>query len=801
MKRLYTLLILMVGLQIVNAQSAKVYGVVTDEKEMPMFGVTVTIKGTTTGTQTDTSGKYELPFEDGTRTIEFNYLGYTPHSILVTILDKKDKKIDVQMTDSTKELEIVVVTGTKYEKKLGEQLTSMEVVKATAIQQNNSKMDEAMNKVPGVNMMGRSISIRGGSGFSDATSNRVLALVDDVPIISPENGGILWDMVPIEELEQVEVIKGSSSSVYGSSALDGVLNMITVTPTPKMENKVILNYGLYDQPNNKEWAWWWHKHVQKKNGKLIDKVVHPMFGGGTFLHRKQYGDFGVVLSASYNQNQNYLQNADYKMARFGAKLRYTPHKHPHLTLGLNSNFFHKTYKDFFAASDTAKGAYIAQPVPGAPVPPTVRQRAFTVTPYFNYYDDKDNRHSVKFQVFNVLYNSTTGDSTETTQYYYTYTFLHNFKKADVILTAGTEGYYSLVRGKTFSNVVANINAIPYFSTRDAMNYAAYAQFEKKFFHKLTIAGGIRLEYNQLSGITIQNRLPLINLLSKAFGGKKDIYSPVTPLGRIGINYQATEGTFLRGSFGQGFRTPSMAEKYIYTTRSGATVFPNDSLKPENGWMAEIGIKQGVKISKWMAYFDLSGFVMRYHDLIEFESIDPSKLPDSIQNALQGIPFQAQNIDNARIMGVEFSALANGKIFGVPLSFLIGYTYVDPRNLDYNAAHPVPGTTPLLKYRSQHNAKADVQSNYKGLTVGLTAFYSSNVKYIDNGAAGALQVVHDFRATHNKGEFVLDIRAGYTYKEKASFMFICKNIANTEYMLQPGVIDAPRSYAFQLGYNF
>lgn len=72
-----------------------------------------------------------------------------------------------------------------------------------------------MNKVPGVNMLGKTISIRGGSGFSDATGNRVLALLDDMPIISPENGSIRWETVPIELLEQVEIIKGTASALYG----------------------------------------------------------------------------------------------------------------------------------------------------------------------------------------------------------------------------------------------------------------------------------------------------------------------------------------------------------------------------------------------------------------------------------------------------------------------------------------------------------------------------------------------------------------------------------------------------------
>ena len=57
------------------------------------------------------------------------------------------------------------------------------------------------------------------------------------------------------------------------------------------------------------------------------------------------------------------------------------------------------------------------------------------------------------------------------------------------------------------------------------------------------------------------------------------------------------------------------------------------------------------------------------------------------------------------------------------------------------------------------------------------------------------------STFNKGDFVMDIRAGYSYKEKATFMFICKNVLNREYTLRPGLIEAPRNYTFQIGYSF
>lgn len=772
----------------------KIYGTVTDEKDgSGMFGVVVKVKGGSNGTQTDIDGKYTLFVAPGTYTLEVSYLGYAKRNVTVSVLLEKEKRVDVKMTEEVREMDIVVVTGSKYEKKLSEEVVSMEVLKSSVINQNSARMDEAMNKVPGVNMLGKTISIRGGSGFSDATGNRVLALLDDMPIISPENGSIRWETVPIEMLEQVEVIKGTASAVYGSSALSGVLNMRTIQPKPEMVNKILINYGFYDQPYQRSWSSWWNRKVIKRNGDTINRVQHPMFGGGQFLHAKQYGDFGVVVGASYNQDQGFRQNNDYKRVRGSAKLRYTPHKMNNLTIGLNMNFFHENLKDFFAASGLGKFMYVPSEIVLS------RTRTFNIDPYINYYDKNENRHSLKFRVYNTMYNSNagvasggTGDSTTSTQLYFDYSFLRKFKKINLVVTTGLNGFYSIIRGKTFGgsdSAIVNPSGLLY-NTRYVGNVAAYVQLEKKFFNKLTLTGGVRFEFAMLD-------TSLVKYPFYAFKKKNSSTvpgSPVAPLFRFGLNYQATEGTFIRASIGQGFRYPSMAEKFVHTVRSGAEVFPNDTLRPERAWSAEIGIKQGVKISKWMAYFDVAGYYTQYRDMIEFQLYD---LPPGIVSV--GIPFHAVNIGHARVAGCEVSAVANGKIFGVPLNFLIGYSYLYPENLDYNPA--VAGSVKILKYRIQHSAKADIQTNYKGVTVGLSAFYNSFMKNIDEKGIGALKVVKDFRTSHNKGDFVMDIRAGYSYKEKATFMFICKNVLNREYMLRPALIEAPRNFTFQVGYSF
>ena len=766
----------------IKTGSILVSGIVKDEKAQPVLGATVTTKGGTIGTVTNENGEYSLNLAAGAYSITFSFMGYETRNFPIILMEGRDKKLDVTIGEETKNLDIVVVTGSKYEKKLSEEVVSMEVLKASVINQNSAKMDEAMNKVPGVNMLGKTISIRGGSGFSDATGNRVLALLDDMPIISPENGSIRWETVPIEALEQVEIIKGSASAIYGSSALNGVLNMRTIQPKEEMVNKVLINYGFYGQPRQRTWNDWWNRKTISRRGDTTNRVDRPMFGGAQILHAKQYGDFGIVLCGGYSQDQGFRQSNDYKRVRMTTKLRYTPKKLKALTVGLNMNFSHETAKDFFVGSGIAYNTYIPNQIVNT------RTRTFNIDPYVNYYDKKENRHSLKFRVYNTMFNGTTGDSTEATQFYLDYSILRKFKKINLVITSGLNAFHSIILGKTFAGVLNSA----YYNTRKVSNVAAYIQAEKKFFNKLTLSGGMRLEYAMLDTSQVYYTFHGLNKLAKR-DSTNPLKSPVAPLFRFGLNFQATEGTFIRASVGQGFRYPSLAEKFVSTVRSGAQVFANPDLRPENGWSAEIGIKQGVKVSKWMAYFDITGYIMQYKDMIEFTGFEPDS-----GVIIVGIPFRAVNVEHARIMGVEISAVANGTLLGIPLNFLIGYSYLHPENLDYNPADP--NSVKILKYRIQHSAKADIQTNYKGITVGVSAFYNSFMKNIDNNL-GALKVVREFRKTHNKGDFVMDLRAGYSYKTKATFMFICKNVINTEYTLRPGLIEAPRNFTFQVGYNF
>ena len=102
--------------------------------------------------------------------------------------------------------------------------------------------------------------------------------------------------------------------------------------------------------------------------------------------------------------------------------------------------------------------------------------------------------------------------------------------------------------------------------------------------------------------------------TKVFGTK----IPFRPVFRAGLNYQLADYSFIRASFGQGYRNPSINEKYLRKDIGGVGVYPNPNIKPEKGFNAELGFKQGYKIGNFQGFVDIAGFYTQYKDMVEFQ---------------------------------------------------------------------------------------------------------------------------------------------------------------------------------------
>jgi iron complex outermembrane receptor protein len=206
----------------------------------------------------------------------------------------------------------------------------------------------------------------------------------------------------------------------------------------------------------------------------------------------------------------------------------------------------------------------------------------------------------------------------------------------------------------------------------------------------------------------------------------------------------------------------------------------------------LGIKQGFKIGNWQGFLDLAGFWSEYFNMMEF------------QFNFLGPFFQVQNVGDTRIIGGEISIATQGKIGQVSLDAIAGYTYLDPRYQEFTTEirNGSSDTINVLKYRSRHTGKIDLQATYKGFSVGGNAIYMSFMENIDWYLNSFLYPsIRDFRNREDirRGTFILNARVSYKYKF-AKISVLGNNLLNNEYWLRPGRLEAPRNIAVRLDFN-
>lgn len=107
----------------------------------------------------------------------------------------------------------------------------------------------------GVDINDKQPSIRGGNGWTYGVGSRSLVLIDGMSALTSGTGIINWNIVPLENIEQVEVMKGASSVLYGSSALNGVINIRTKRPSLTPVTTLRTYLGIYGDPDNEEYRW------------------------------------------------------------------------------------------------------------------------------------------------------------------------------------------------------------------------------------------------------------------------------------------------------------------------------------------------------------------------------------------------------------------------------------------------------------------------------------------------------------------------------------------------------------------
>ena len=211
------------------AQSGEVFGTVTDNNGQPLIGANVIVENTLLGTATDSKGRYRI-FNLPNRKFKIvvSVIGYSKETSEVLIPSSERQEVNFQLEPTSYQYDQLVITANKYSQDLREVAASGYVIDSKLFSERGyQNIDDAFRYVPGVTMTLDQISIRGSSGYSRGAGTRVLVAMDGIPIYTPDTGEIIWELIPITEIKRVEILKGAASSLYGSSAIGGVINIIS----------------------------------------------------------------------------------------------------------------------------------------------------------------------------------------------------------------------------------------------------------------------------------------------------------------------------------------------------------------------------------------------------------------------------------------------------------------------------------------------------------------------------------------------------------------------------------------------
>jgi outer membrane receptor for ferrienterochelin and colicins len=229
MKVLLSLLFLPFSIEAVFSQTASIGGVVRSEQEKLPF-VNVVLEGTTKGAATDENGHFlikDVPV--GTYRLLVTSLGFEAYAKKVTVAADERKQLDVIMTASAARMEEMVVTGTMKRTYISDSPVKVEVLTADFFK--TSPSNSFIEAIQNVNGIQKQVNC-GVCGTNDIHINGMegpytLVLIDGMPIVSALSSVYGFNGIPTSLIERVEIVKGPSSTLYGTEAVGGVINIIT----------------------------------------------------------------------------------------------------------------------------------------------------------------------------------------------------------------------------------------------------------------------------------------------------------------------------------------------------------------------------------------------------------------------------------------------------------------------------------------------------------------------------------------------------------------------------------------------
>jgi iron complex outermembrane receptor protein len=525
-----------------------------------------------------------------------------------------------------------------------------------------------------------------------------------------------------------------------------------------------------------------------------------------FLHSRQLGNWDIVIGGNLLGDDGYkgptieLDSLDTPIdtniagynplsvdrygantqARFNINLRRRDNYIPGLTYGVSTNWQKGESLNTLIWGHSSTGLYSSY----AGAATRTKQLVGTVDPFIEYLSPSGVRVSFRNRWQHLVNDNNNSQGNKSDVFYSELQtqMLGAWGMEKMAVTGGLVHQYTKGEAQLFNGGSGD-------GVNIARNIAGYLQLDQPIGDLINLSAGMRYEHFAING-----------------------ESEGKPVFRAGANYQAAEETYVRGSFGQGYRFPTIAEKFIRTGLGDLQIYPNEGLKPESSTSIELGVKQGIKVGGFLGYLDFAVFQQRYTDFIEF-SFGTWAESQGIDN-LFGLGFRSLNTGESQVRGAEISLMGQAKWGSEDqhsLDILTGYTYTNPISLTPYLNYDPDGTNVsttyigtsydttghILKYRSPHLVRFDAQWTHPKGFVGISARYQSILQNFDKAFVTFEDLefvdwgLNDWIDSHPTLPWIIDLRIGVNINENSRFSFVVSNLLNEEYSIRPLAIESPR----------
>ncbi|MCB0281817.1 MAG: TonB-dependent receptor [Calditrichaeota bacterium] len=560
MNRIVLILIILFFNSTLSAQTI-LKGYITDENNQDIAAANIYLKGTVLGASSAADGRFQINMVPaGDFTLVISMIGFNEKELPVSVKNEKDIDLGtITLSSSPLPTQPIVTTASKYEQNVQDVVSSISNVSAQEIERrNNISLKGALKYVSGISLNDDQINIRGSSGYSRGVGSRVLLMVDGVPYVTGDTQGAEFEAMTMNEVANIEIVKGSGSALYGSGAVGGVVNIITKPVSDEQQIKLKVYGGLYDDPYYPDWKW---------------SSTNRYVNGQQVGYSNKWDNLGMRFSLARDEDDSYRKNDVSKRVNFGGKINYEFSPFDRLTLSGNymeqkkENFLYwKNLENALVPPDDqlgdrvhSKRAYLSSAYRSI----LSNEKYYTVNAiwFHNYFDDfvGGEAHDSKSDFFNMEWQ-------------------YNAEWEKHFFTFGVN--------PSMSSVASNL-----FGTHEGINAAVFVQDEIKWSQQFSATLGLRYDYSDIDRL-----------------GQDQQLNP-----KLGLVWKYLTGGAIRLSAGTGFRAPSIAEAFTSTSAGGLIVVPNTKLDAEKSVSLEIGLNQ--IFSEYLA-LDIALFNNNYQDLIE-----------------------------------------------------------------------------------------------------------------------------------------------------------------------------------------